>query len=80
MGRRRTHPEEDVEIGATASPAVGAIGATTDVFEVAAKGELVAEEVVVVVGVVDDETEPTIFRSFLLRDALLIRRSVDDNL
>jgi hypothetical protein len=35
---------EDVEIGATSSPAVGVIGATSDVFEVAAIGELVAEE------------------------------------
>jgi hypothetical protein len=38
-----TRPE-DVEIGATAFPAVGAIGTTSDVFEVAAIGELVAEE------------------------------------
>jgi hypothetical protein len=28
-----TRPEEDVEIGATASPAVGAIGATSDVSQ-----------------------------------------------
>ena len=35
---------EDVEIGATSSPAVGVIGATSDVFEVAVIGELVAEE------------------------------------
>ena len=38
-----TRPE-DVEIGATASRAVGAIGAISDVFEVAAIGELVVEE------------------------------------
>ena len=41
MGRRRTRPEEDVEIGATASPAVGALGATSDVSDVAAIGEVV---------------------------------------
>ena len=39
-----TRPEEDVEIGATASPVVGAIDTRSDVFEVAAIGELVAEE------------------------------------
>ena len=39
-----THPEEDVGIGATASPAVGALGATSDVFDAAAIGEVVAEE------------------------------------
>jgi hypothetical protein len=38
-----TRPE-DVEIGATTSPTVGAIGTTSDVFKVAAIGELVAEE------------------------------------
>jgi hypothetical protein len=32
-----TRPEEDVEIGATASPAVGALGATSDVFDVAVR-------------------------------------------
>ena len=36
-----TRPEEDVEIGATASPAVGALGATSDVFDVATIGEVV---------------------------------------
>ena len=41
MGRRRTRPEEDVEIGATASPAVGALGATTAVSDAAARGEVV---------------------------------------
>jgi len=41
LGRRRTRPEEDVEIGATASPAVGALGATSNVFDVAAIGEVV---------------------------------------
>jgi hypothetical protein len=35
---------EDVEIGTTTSPVVRVIGATSDVFEVAAIGELVAEE------------------------------------
>ncbi len=41
MGRRRTRPEEGVEIGGTASPAVGAMGATSDVYDVAAMGEVV---------------------------------------
>ena len=36
-----TRPEEDVEIGATASPTVGALRATSDVFEAAAIGEVV---------------------------------------
>ena len=37
-----TRPEEDVEeIGATAFPAVGALGATSDVSDVAAIGEVV---------------------------------------
>jgi hypothetical protein len=31
-----TRPEEEVEIGATTSPAVGAIAATSDVFDAAA--------------------------------------------
>ena len=39
-----TRPEEDLEIGATASPAVGALDATSDVFDTAAMGEVVAEE------------------------------------
>ena len=39
-----TRPEEDVEIGATASPAVGAFGATSDVFDAVAKEEVVDEE------------------------------------
>jgi hypothetical protein len=39
-----TRPEEDVEIGATATPAVGAFDATSDVFDTAAIGEVVAEE------------------------------------
>ena len=39
-----TRPE-DVEIGATSSPAVGALGATSDVFDAAAAtGEVVGEE------------------------------------
>ncbi len=41
MGRRRTRPEEDVEIGATVSPTVGACGATSDVCDVVAIGEVV---------------------------------------
>ena len=41
-----TRPEEDVEIGATASPTVGALGATSDVFDAAAAiGEVVGEEI-----------------------------------
>jgi hypothetical protein len=41
-----TRSEEDVEIGATASPAVGALGATSDVFDAAtAIGEVVGEEI-----------------------------------
>ncbi len=43
-----TRPEEDVEIGATASPAVGALGATSDAFDAAAVGEVVSEEIKVV--------------------------------
>jgi hypothetical protein len=39
-----TRPEEDVEIGTTSSPTVGTIVTTSDVFEVAAIGELVDEE------------------------------------
>jgi hypothetical protein len=38
-----THPE-DVEIGTTSTLAVGAIGATSDVFDVATIGELVVKE------------------------------------
>ncbi len=48
MGRRRTRPEEDVEIGATVSPAVGALRATSDVIDAAAIGEGVSEEIKVV--------------------------------
>ena len=36
-----TRPEEDVERGATASPTVGAFGGTSDVFDDAARGEVV---------------------------------------
>ena len=39
-----TRPEEDVEIGATVSAAVGALGATSDVFDASAMGEVVAIE------------------------------------
>ena len=35
-----TRPEVDVTIGATASPAGGAAGATSDVFDDAARGEV----------------------------------------
>ncbi len=40
-----TRPEEDVEIGTTSTPAVGAFDATSDVFDTVAIGEVVAEEV-----------------------------------
>jgi hypothetical protein len=43
-----TCPEEDVEIGATASPAVRALGATSDVIDVAAIGKVISEEIKVV--------------------------------
>jgi len=43
-----TRPEEDVEIGATVSPAVGALGATSDVIDAAAIGKVVSEEIKVV--------------------------------
>ena len=36
-----TRPEVDVTIGATASPAGGAAGATSAVFDAAARGEVV---------------------------------------
>ena len=36
-----THPEVDVTIGTTVSPTVGAAGATSDVFEAVAIGEVV---------------------------------------
>jgi hypothetical protein len=39
-----TLPEEDVGRGATASPAEGALGATSDVCDAAAIGKVVAEE------------------------------------
>jgi hypothetical protein len=40
-----TRPEEDVEIGATASPVVGELGATSDVIDAAAIGIVVSEEI-----------------------------------
>jgi hypothetical protein len=43
-----TLPESDVEIGATSSPAVGESGTTSDVFDAAATGEVVGEEIKVV--------------------------------
>jgi len=55
VGRRRTRPEEDVEIGATASPAVGALRATSDVIDAAAIGEVVSEEIKVVGAREEDE-------------------------
>ena len=59
MGRRRTRPEEDVEIGGTASPAVGALGATSDVFDVTATGEVVSGEIKVVGAREEDEVLST---------------------
>ena len=58
MGRRRTRPE-DVEIGATASPAVGALGATSDVIDAAAIGKVVSEEIKVVGAREEDEVLST---------------------
>ena len=40
-----TLPEEDVEIGATSSPALGAFGTTSDVFDVSTIGKVVSGEV-----------------------------------
>ena len=54
-----TRPEEDVEIGATASPAVGALGATSDVFDVTAIGEVVSGEIKVVGAREEDEVLST---------------------
>ncbi len=47
-GSTKDRPEEDVEIGATASPAVGALGATSDFFDAATIGKVVSEEIKVV--------------------------------
>ena len=55
-----TRPEEDVEIGATASPAVGALGAASDVFDAAAAtGEVVGEEIKFVGAREEDEVLST---------------------
>jgi hypothetical protein len=55
-----TRPEEDVEIGATASPSVGALGATSDVFDAAAAtGEVVGEEIKFVGAREEDEVLST---------------------
>jgi hypothetical protein len=52
-----TRPEEDVEIGA---PAVGALGATSDVFDaVVATGEVVGEEIKCVGAREEDEVLST---------------------
>jgi hypothetical protein len=59
VGRRRTRPEEDVEIGATASPAVGALGATSDVIDAAAIGKVDSEEIKVVGAREEDEVLST---------------------
>ncbi len=58
MGRRRTRPE-DVEIGATASPTVGALGATSDVIDAAAIGKVVSKEIKVVGTREEDEVLST---------------------
>ncbi len=60
MGRRRTRPEEDVEIGATTSPAVGALGATSDVIHAAVIGKVVSKEIKVVGARQEDEVLTTI--------------------
>ncbi len=54
-----TRPKEDVGIGATASPAVGAIGATSGVFDAAAIREVVCEEIRVVGAREEDEVLST---------------------
>jgi hypothetical protein len=59
VGRRRTRPEEDVEIGATSSPAVGVLGATSDVIDTAAIGKVVSEEIKVVGPREEDEVLST---------------------
>ena len=59
MGRRRTRPEEDVEIGATAFPVVGALGATSDVIDSVSIGKVVSEEIKVVGAREEDEVLST---------------------
>ena len=55
-----TRPEIDVTIGATASPAGGAAGATSDVFDAAAAtGEVVGEEIKFVGAREEDEVLST---------------------
>ena len=44
MGRRVTLPQEDVEIGSTVSPTVGALGVTSNTFDDVVLGEVVCEE------------------------------------
>ena len=59
MGRRRIRSEEDIEIGATASPAVVALGATSDVIDAAAIAKVVSEEIKVVGAREEDEVLST---------------------
>ncbi len=59
MGRRRTRPEEDVEIGTTVSPSVGVLRATSDVIDTAVIGEVVSEEIKVVGTREEDEVLST---------------------
>ncbi len=54
-----TRPEEDVVIGATASPTVGALGATSDVIDATAIGKVVSEEIKVVGAREEDEVLST---------------------
>jgi hypothetical protein len=54
-----TRPEEDVETGATTSPTVGALGATSDVFYVSETGKVVGEEIKVVGAREEDEVLST---------------------
>ena len=76
MGRRRTRPEEDVEIGATASPAVGALGATSDVIDSVAIGKVVSEEIKVVGAREEDEVLSTELRSLPVKDNCRLRADV----
>jgi hypothetical protein len=50
---------EDVEIGTTTSPTVGALGATSDVIDDATIGKVVSEEIKVVGAREEDEVLST---------------------
>ena len=75
MGRR-TRPEEDVEIGATVSPAVGALEATSDVIDAAVIGKVVSEEIKVVGAREEDEVLSTEYRSLPVKDNCRLRVDV----